>query len=337
MSGDLMTELNPFVISHHLWGFFQHGLHDDARRTFKGEKRQDGFNIWRILTLEINSQTDCRRHGIRTRVQNPPQAADNQSLKKALASWQETYNEYIDAGGPPMDFEERRTQLLKILPKTLRLELFKNLRDYTSIPQIKEWIRLETEYEQEWEASDAAARGNRKALNALEPGPEGEQEMPSPEDMQALMTLGPESTLAEILAVQNRMQRYNPRQQRGAARPDRGAGGKFQPRAAPTGGAQGAGGQSALKCLNCGGAHYASDSKEAKRDLKARPCFKCGEARSHTQRLPMWCSRWRQHSRHPHCGGWGHHAVRALRHDGAPRRRGHTSEVGGWASYTSFG
>jgi len=31
MSGDLMTELNPFVISHHLWGFFQHGLHGEAR------------------------------------------------------------------------------------------------------------------------------------------------------------------------------------------------------------------------------------------------------------------------------------------------------------------
>ena len=79
----------------------------------------------------------------------PPQAADNKSLKRALAAWQETYNAYIDAGGPPMDFEEGRTQLLKILPTTLRLELFKNLRDYTSIPQITEWIRVEAEYEQE--------------------------------------------------------------------------------------------------------------------------------------------------------------------------------------------
>ena len=25
MSGELMTEVNPFVLSHHLWGFFQHG------------------------------------------------------------------------------------------------------------------------------------------------------------------------------------------------------------------------------------------------------------------------------------------------------------------------
>ena len=52
MSGALMTELNPFVLSHHLWGFFQHGLQGEARQVFKAEKRQDGFNIWRVLTLE---------------------------------------------------------------------------------------------------------------------------------------------------------------------------------------------------------------------------------------------------------------------------------------------
>ncbi len=74
-----------------------------------------------------------------------------------------------------MDFEELRIQLLKILPKTLRLDLFKNAKDYTSIPQIKEWIRLETEYEHEWEESDTAARGKQKALNALQPELEGEQ------------------------------------------------------------------------------------------------------------------------------------------------------------------
>jgi hypothetical protein len=127
MNGVLMTELNPFVFSHHLWGFSQHGLQGEARQVFKAERRQDGFNIWRVLTLEINSQTDCRRHGLRARVQNPPRAGDNQGIKKAFVDWSELYNEYLDAGGVAMDFEEHRTQILKILPKTVRLEIFKNL------------------------------------------------------------------------------------------------------------------------------------------------------------------------------------------------------------------
>ena len=65
-----------------------------------------------------------------------------------------------------MDFEERRAQILKILPKTMRLEIFKNLASFTSIPQIKEWIRIQTEYETEWEQDDKVAKG--KSLNAME-------------------------------------------------------------------------------------------------------------------------------------------------------------------------
>ena len=45
VSGGLMTELNPFVLGHHMWGFLQHGLCGEAMQVFKGEKRQDGFNI----------------------------------------------------------------------------------------------------------------------------------------------------------------------------------------------------------------------------------------------------------------------------------------------------
>jgi hypothetical protein len=276
MSGSLMTELNPFVLNHHMWGFLQHGLHGEARQAFKGEKRQDGFNVWRILTLEINSQTDIRRHGLRTRAQNPPQATDNHGIKKALANWAELYNEYIDAGGTAMDFEERRTQILKILPKEPRLEIFKILGSYTSVSQIKEWIRVQTEYETEWERDDAAARGSRKAVDALEPCNESvvASEMPSEDDMAALMTIGPESTLAEILAIQNRMGKYNQRRPGGA--PQRGAGGKFQPRQATTPPNPGGAAKQDLKCVNCGGPHYASECTKPRVDLKQRPCFKCG-------------------------------------------------------------
>jgi len=51
MSVDLMTELNPFVLGHHTWGFSRHGLHVEARQVFKLERRQDGFNVWRLLLL----------------------------------------------------------------------------------------------------------------------------------------------------------------------------------------------------------------------------------------------------------------------------------------------
>ena len=97
--------------------------------------------------------------------------------------------------------------------------------------------------------------------------------MPSQEDTQALVMTGPDPSLAEILAIQNRMQRYNPKREA----PQRGTSGKFVPRQDPAAGAtQSAKAPNMLKCPNGGGEHYASESKEARRDLKpghiAREC-----------------------------------------------------------------
>ena len=69
----------PHVISHHIWGFFQHCLTGAAKQVFKTSDRRDGLNIWRRLVLEINSKTDCRRHALRNKCQQPAQV---QSLKQ---------------------------------------------------------------------------------------------------------------------------------------------------------------------------------------------------------------------------------------------------------------
>ncbi len=65
----LMSELDPYALSHHVWGFLQHCVTGSARQTFKNTARRDGLNVWRALVLDINSQTACRRHGLRDKVQ----------------------------------------------------------------------------------------------------------------------------------------------------------------------------------------------------------------------------------------------------------------------------
>jgi len=52
----LMTEMCPYVLSHHVWVFLQHSLSGSSRQTFKNTKRRDGLNVWRLLVLEVNSQ-----------------------------------------------------------------------------------------------------------------------------------------------------------------------------------------------------------------------------------------------------------------------------------------
>ena len=79
MSGDLMTELDP------MWGFLQHCLTGAARQLFKATERQDGFNTWSSIVLRMNSQTGCRRHGLRDRAQMPSQAPSNSAIGRAIA------------------------------------------------------------------------------------------------------------------------------------------------------------------------------------------------------------------------------------------------------------
>ena len=141
-SGLAMTEVDPYVFNHHVWGFLQHCLTGTARQVFKRAKRQDGMNVWRELVLKINSKTECRQQMLRNKCQTQPQVNDNNRIEQAIADWEELYNQYIDAGGPEMCFGDRRGQLLRILPTDIRKDVFKNMQSMKSLDEIKEWIRV---------------------------------------------------------------------------------------------------------------------------------------------------------------------------------------------------
>ena len=52
--GELMTEVEPVVLSHHIWAFLHHCLSGSARQVFKNTPRQDGLNVWRQLMLDYS-------------------------------------------------------------------------------------------------------------------------------------------------------------------------------------------------------------------------------------------------------------------------------------------
>ena len=74
----LMTDdMDPTILSHHIGGFLLHCLSGTAKQTFKSVAREDGFNVWRKLTMEINSRTDCIRHALRNQCRQVPQVSTN--------------------------------------------------------------------------------------------------------------------------------------------------------------------------------------------------------------------------------------------------------------------
>ena len=290
MDGQLMTDdLNPVVLSHHIWAFLQHCLTGPARQVYKSTRRQDGLNVWRKLTQEINSRTDCVRHRLRNQCQTFRQAPSNATLWKCIADWESLYIEYLDAGGSHMGFEDRRGQLIGILPREIRREVFRRLNEFRDIAGIKEWIRQQLELERDWNATDQNSRPRAVGLVGRDGDDfdiEGGENLDNPSggepeelDMEALFALTADSTTAEINAVQQRFRRFG----RGPGGGGRGAPGAARGRGPPAAGskpspAKPSGGASTTKCINCGKTgHPTRNCPEARKDPKERPCFGCGK------------------------------------------------------------
>ena len=156
----------------------------------------------------------------------------NGTVWQAIADWETLYTEYLDAGGQPMEFEDRRGQMLRILPEGIRRDVFRRLNDFKTIADLKEWIQEQLELEKDWDAADYGAP-RAPTVGLLDPdGDESlaSSEGPTAEDMEALWALTPESPPAEVMAVQRRFQKFQNRYPaKTRAGPTRGPGGQFTP------------------------------------------------------------------------------------------------------------
>ncbi len=219
--------------------------------------------------LEINSRTDCREHALRDRVQRPEQAQGVTHIKKAIADWETSYNEYLDSGGEKMNFKERRSQILRLPPSGLRRDLFRVIGDYTDISEVKEWIRRQVELEQEWEAEDRSRRPSRKT-------PLQVTEQEDEYDLEELREIFPDKDDEEIHALGRKFGRYKgkrpPPGQRSPTRPT-----PSGDRRAPPARLPGATRADDGRCANCGSKeHIAKHCPKPQVNKSDRPCFRCG-------------------------------------------------------------
>ena len=98
-----------------------------------------------------------------------------------------------------MDYEDRRSQVLRILPKNLGKDAFKKMSDLKDVDGLNSWIRVQVEFKREWDQGDTDRGAKAKGLHALEP--DGEVDGPAAEDMEALYALGPYLPLCDVLAI----------------------------------------------------------------------------------------------------------------------------------------
>ena len=94
----------------------------------------------------------------------------------------------------------------------MRKEALKRLKDFTSIAELTEWVRVQVEAEQDWDQADRLVRPRGQAVKGFE----RQEELvyvggPTEDDMAALMALGSDPSPEDLLAVQRRFQRAGAR------------------------------------------------------------------------------------------------------------------------------
>ena len=111
-------------LSADLWGFLTLNLQGSARLWVNNSEPMEGFDIWRKLMKVVRSRSEIRRHELLSQLHRPNTAPKLSEVLLALERWDGSLREYIEAGGQPLPFEERRAAMLNILPAKFREDVF---------------------------------------------------------------------------------------------------------------------------------------------------------------------------------------------------------------------
>ena len=75
----------------------------------------------------VRSRGEVRRMELTARVQRPAGATKLSDVGKALEAWDTDVREFVEAGGRPQTFDDRRNALIMILPPDIRTNLLMHM------------------------------------------------------------------------------------------------------------------------------------------------------------------------------------------------------------------
>ena len=256
-AGLVMGEADPMILNHHVWAYLNLNLIGNAELIFNNVKDENGLEVWRKLSLSINSKTEARRMVLKNKVQNPSQVNKMEDVPMAIETWEKAHNEYVAAGGGEINEEDMRNSMLKIIPVDLREHIFWKLGEFPTCQKMKEFLRRQIELLGYW-------RKNFRALHMMDGEPRS-QGIDIAGMINNLSSLSPGASPEEMLAV---MHKYAG----GNFKPGQRSGGQREASKAPPRSAQD------FSCVNCGQTGRSAQRCPRPRvDKHDRPCFKCGQ------------------------------------------------------------
>jgi len=251
LSLELCLDLDPSVVSAHIWTFLSLCCKGDAEVIFNSGEQdnvRNGLETWRKLYDHISSGISLRYLVLRDQVNIPLTAKKAEDVPMVLADWEGKLREYVDVGGTAMGDYEKKMTMIKILPQSMRDNLlWRAMEQGTSYQLFRETVCsrvAETQYLSHQQQSQP-----RGAYNVTE-------------------QVSGEGMDEEAMAMELKKRGFQVSRTSNLGG-DRGGGGFANRRPTVAGD---------VSCINCGSkSHATRDCTAPKVDPSKRPCFKCGK------------------------------------------------------------
>ncbi len=250
-----------------IWGFLSGAVSGTAETMFKGASTLNGLDAWRRLARSVDHGRAMRLETLRREVKmiHLRPIPSLEKVAEGVAEFENVMNEYIQVGGTPTSPEEKKSDLLAVLPMELRETLLWRATDEGSFESFRDMVLTQC----------GKVLMNRKRLpvnnvNHESPVTGNEQEG----DNEGFTDLNSvEGILAALTRAQKNSGRYPRRQRTG----DGGGGSGAQRTGQPPRGRQ---------CPNCSETHEGRCTKPAVA-VADRKCWTCGQKGCQSSRCPQ--------------------------------------------------
>ena len=219
----------------------------EADTIFRGAEDLQGIDAWRRIIRYIDHGKSIKLEQMRRemKTQHLKPIKNMESVAIGIAEFEFRLKEYAEIGGTMPDDEEKKSDLLNILPGALRESLLWRATDPGPYIRFRDMVRSQ--------AARSLLQQQRLPLHRVEESPPAQDESEEELNFEAM-------SRDDLVAFVKR-NGGNPRDRR-------------QPRGGGGNGA-GTGPRAPRKCPNCGKEHKELKCLHPPVDFKDRPCWKC--------------------------------------------------------------
>ena len=249
--GSTMTPVLLDSLNNQMWGFLSNCVSSEADTIFKGADDLQGIDAWRRIVRYIDHGKSIKLEQMRRemKTQHLKPIKNMESVAIGIAEFELRLKEYAEIGGTIPDDDEKKSDLLNILPGALRESLLWRATDPGPYARFRDMVRSQ--------AARSLLQQQRLPLHRVE---ESSPTHDEPEEELNLEAMSRDDLLAFVKKGGG-----NPRFRR-----------QPQPRGGNSGGA-GNGAKAPRRCPNCCQEHKELKCPHPPIDIKDRPCWKCGK------------------------------------------------------------